>query len=232
MNIFEQALQLIKSLCFMVGSATCHQISARSFFVGSHQLPHCARCSGFFIGAGVSILYLHFNRRTNGNKPFSLGQAVTFCLGLLPLAFDGLTSYLGLRESNNILRYMTGVLFIYMLPAMVVLVKNFKPEGNNNTPIFYSNWELALIPAISSVFLLLSQIDHIAVYLILALLQAASVCFSLAYFSAMGIRWIFGRLGRHKVKAVYVRALACLAAGGLILLMSGFNRLLFNVLVG
>ena len=39
----------------LVGFAICHQIPERSFVLGGHQLPLCARCTGTFLGAVLGL---------------------------------------------------------------------------------------------------------------------------------------------------------------------------------
>ncbi len=82
-------------------SATCHRLPARSL-----QLPWgitglCARCTSFWAGvtAGVAIVLV------TGRK--ILGIPVAFLM-LLPMILDGSLQYLGLYESSNALRVMTG----------------------------------------------------------------------------------------------------------------------------
>lgn len=99
-----------------VGYAVCHRIDARSFHLGTRQIPLCARCTGQYLGALVGMIYLMIlgNRRI-GRPPRSV---------ILPLvavaifyAVDGLNSYLHLLpnmsryylyEPNNTLRLLTG----------------------------------------------------------------------------------------------------------------------------
>ena len=41
-----------------IGYAICHRIGERSFQIGDRQLPLCARCTGEFYAAGISLLAL------------------------------------------------------------------------------------------------------------------------------------------------------------------------------
>ena len=68
----------------------------------------CARCTGFYtgiiIGVLISILIPFF---------ITLEPWILFILTLsllTPMAADGLTQYFGSRESNNSLRFVTGIL--------------------------------------------------------------------------------------------------------------------------
>jgi len=96
-----------------VGSAVCHQDSAHSFLAYGQQMPLCARCTGMYLGALLSLAF-HFRQGKLGSLP---PRKVLIPLGLLFLAFalDGLNSSaasLGLGwkfyETTNLSRLITG----------------------------------------------------------------------------------------------------------------------------
>jgi len=96
-----------------VGSAVCHQDPAHSFLVYSQQMPLCARCTGMYLGALLSLAF-HFQQGKLGSLP---PRKMVIPLGLLFLAFavDGLNSWaasLGLGwnfyETTNLTRLVTG----------------------------------------------------------------------------------------------------------------------------
>lgn len=83
----------------------CHGIEPRSFAVGSAAMPICARCSGIYLGMLGGIaggLFLAGRGR--------IVPGVVAALLIVPLALDGTTQALGLRESGNLLRFVTGIL--------------------------------------------------------------------------------------------------------------------------
>lgn len=75
----------------------------RSFFIKNHQFPVCARCTGFYTGLIVFLIYNFFFEITYTPELF-----VISVLLLIPTAIDGFTQLLGYRESNNNLRFTTG----------------------------------------------------------------------------------------------------------------------------
>ena len=96
-----------------VGSAVCHQDPAHSFLVYGRQMPLCARCTGMYLGALLSLAF-HFQKGKLGSLP---PRKMVIPLGLLFLAFavDGLNSWaasLGLGwnfyETTNLTRLVTG----------------------------------------------------------------------------------------------------------------------------
>lgn len=105
-----------------IGYAVCHRIDARSFHIGSRQLPLCARCSGMYLGAVIGLAYqMVFARKRSGTPHWSV--IVPLALFVLAFGIDGTNSYLYLIKEtypgalaripnlyvpNNTLRLLTG----------------------------------------------------------------------------------------------------------------------------
>lgn len=80
----------------------CHSRPERSFFFKGKQFPICARCTGVLLGWIAGIIYCILLEVPRGY--FAL-------LVIIPLIIDGGTQSSGKRESNNVLRIITGILF-------------------------------------------------------------------------------------------------------------------------
>ncbi|MBE6494525.1 MAG: DUF2085 domain-containing protein [Methanosphaera stadtmanae] len=94
----------------------CHQRPDRSFFFRGHQFPVCSRCTGFLVGTFVFLVFACF---VQINYTFDL-----LCLSIIlqiPYIIDGSTQYLGYRESNNILRFITGFIGSFGLIIMAII---------------------------------------------------------------------------------------------------------------
>lgn len=105
-----------------VGYAICHRIDERSFHVGERQLPLCARCTGEFYAAGISLLFFSIvSPKKSGMPGWKLGAPLLFFL--IAFGIDGSNSYLYLMKEtaggaldsipnlyvpNNTLRLFTG----------------------------------------------------------------------------------------------------------------------------
>lgn len=76
----------------------CHRKSNRCFFVRGRQFHICARCTGLLVGLPLSLLLI----------PFRIYVPVPFFAFSGSLLIDGITQSMGLRESNNTLRFITG----------------------------------------------------------------------------------------------------------------------------
>jgi len=83
----------------------CHRIPERSFFIKGHQFPVCARCTGFYISLILYFIYAYFNFIN-----YNIYLLIFAIILLIPTAIDGLTQLFNKRESNNILRLITGLL--------------------------------------------------------------------------------------------------------------------------
>ena len=105
-----------------VGYAICHRIGERSFHIGDRQLPLCARCTGEFFAAAVSLFFFAIvSPRKSGMPGWKLGVPLLFFLAAFGI--DGTNSFLYLLKQtsggvldaipnlyipNNTLRLITG----------------------------------------------------------------------------------------------------------------------------
>ena len=90
----------------------CHRQLERSFAIRGHQFPICSRCTGLLLGFfGFIALAL-----INVQIPLFAGLIM-----LLPMAIDGASQLTGLRESNNLVRLLTGFLFTFGFMSIVAV---------------------------------------------------------------------------------------------------------------
>jgi uncharacterized membrane protein len=95
------------------GHGFCHQIPERSFESGGLLFPVCARDTGIYLGFLCALLAAFVIYVRSPRKPAELPPVpylVVLALFVVPMAFDGVTSYLGLRPTTNTIRYVTGFL--------------------------------------------------------------------------------------------------------------------------
>lgn len=83
----------------------CHRKPERSFFIKGHQFPVCARCTGFYISILLYTVYAYYFPITYTNEYVLFG--ILLCI---PAFLDGTTQLFEFRESNNNLRFLTGIL--------------------------------------------------------------------------------------------------------------------------
>jgi uncharacterized membrane protein len=108
-----------------IGFGLCHQLPARSFIAGGHQLPVCARDTGIYVGFVVSFALIALldrgRRRTAAPPAWLLGVGAAFVLAML---WDGVTSYAGMRATTNLLRLVTGTGVGFALTLAVAPILN------------------------------------------------------------------------------------------------------------
>ena len=96
----------------------CHRIPERTFQINGHYFPVCSRCTGFYLSLFSYFVYTFFNYVDYN------GQLIAFAiLLLLPSFFYFFSQLLGFRNSNNSLRFFTGILGGLGLGIIIKAVK-------------------------------------------------------------------------------------------------------------
>lgn len=108
-----------------IGYAVCHRIDLRSFHLGARALPLCARCSGMYLSAILTLSYFQYYRPRSGLFPGRNLRVVLVLFGVI-WAVDGFNSYLHffpnaphLYPPNNTLRLITGSMVGISLATLV-----------------------------------------------------------------------------------------------------------------
>lgn len=93
------------NVVYSIGDRLCHQKSERSLFLNGNEMPFCTRCmaiwSGLALGLGFMVLY-----SIELNEKFF----IAILLSIIPLGVDGVGQLLGLWNSTNLIRFLTGVI--------------------------------------------------------------------------------------------------------------------------
>jgi uncharacterized membrane protein len=118
--------------------SNCHQMPQRTLFVGDYPMPFCARDYGLYLGCLIGAL-LPFTRL---RLPKFLAHPLAAVAFMAPMAVDGVTqTILGLRESDNTLRVITGLLFgfglVYMFAAWIVAATSSFIDAGKERKIAY-----------------------------------------------------------------------------------------------
>lgn len=93
-------------------SDCCHQIPRRSFFIKGYQFPVCARCTGLYLGYIIGSF----------KNMFSPKMGIIF---ILIMAIDGISQLLKFTTSNNLRRFITGLLSgISIINLFRYIIKN------------------------------------------------------------------------------------------------------------
>ena len=82
----------------------CHGIPERCFYVWGVPMPICARCTAIYAGLALAVFAFFILPRMS-----EAAARMVLLVAVLPLAVDGLTQLVRLRESTNALRAGTGL---------------------------------------------------------------------------------------------------------------------------
>jgi uncharacterized membrane protein len=111
-----------------IAYAVCHRIESHSFTIAGRQLPLCARCTGIFVGAALTLAVLAVRGRGRSSRLPGRGLLAVLLGFSALMAVDGLNSYAGFFPGllpqayapQNWLRLLTGTLHGIALAALVV----------------------------------------------------------------------------------------------------------------
>jgi uncharacterized membrane protein len=197
-----------------IGYAICHRIDERSFHVFGRQLPLCARCTGEFYAAGISLLFFAFvSPKKSGMPGWKLGTPLLFFL--LAFGLDGANSYLYLLKQtspgalenipnlyipSNTLRLLTGSGMGIALASILFPAFNSSAwKAPDPSPAL--DWrKLGILTGIVLLFDLLILTDHpavlypIAIVSILGVLALLVIVFSMVWVLIMRLENEFDHL--------------------------------------
>lgn len=172
-----------------IGYAVCHRIDERSFHIDDRQLPLCARCTGEFYAAGITLLFLALvSGKKSGMPGWKLGAPLM--LFFVAFGIDGANSYLYLLKQssegvlsnipnlyipNNTLRLFTGSGMGIALAAVIFPAFN-QSVWKTYDPSPALSWKK--LGAVIGIILLIN---------LLILTESEFVLYPIAYLSVLGV---------------------------------------------
>ena len=115
----------------------CHGMPERCFTLEGVPMPICARCTGIYAGFLLGVFLMFAVRKLHRLRlPAWLAVAL-----VAPLFIDGVTQGIGLRESTNELRVITGLLAGTTLVSWVLtrFGPQTRPAGTAETADVFSS---------------------------------------------------------------------------------------------
>ena len=130
-----------------IGFSVCHQLPSRSIFIDGVKMPVDARMTGMFVGFIITIIFVLFlYSRASSMPPRHI--IIIGIVSIAFLAFDGITSYAHLRETNNMIRLSTGfpvgIFMALMLQSAFNDTKTDATEQKVLSSIKHQIWLLAI----------------------------------------------------------------------------------------
>ena len=122
-----------------LGFAACHQLPTHSLFCGTDQIPWCARCSGFYWGAFIAIIFLALFRTIRAGRP-PLPVVIILGLGTILLAADALSDMFGWRSSTGFTRLGSGLWMGLSIPPLLWSWIARHSGGDENRAVVGYSW--------------------------------------------------------------------------------------------
>lgn len=121
-------------------SFLCSQDASRSFVVADHLLPVCQRCTGLYMGMGISLIYLLVNRHyKKGLPPRSIIYVNVACLLAMPIfGFHLLDPGPAWRLWSGLI-YGNAIIFL-LLPAASIICNEGRISSGDADPSTTSFW--------------------------------------------------------------------------------------------
>ena len=108
---------MLAKFIYAAFAPTCHQIPSRCLHVYGHPLAVCARCVGIYSGFLLGTMFFPLIK---GFTAPSLPPAKAIIAVSIPIVMDVAGNFLGIWESSNPIRFMTGALWGFILPLYFI----------------------------------------------------------------------------------------------------------------
>lgn len=149
-----------------LGYAVCHQLEERSTCIHGICSPLCARCTGMYLGAILSLGYQAFKGRRAKFPPVWVIMVLVLLFGWFGV--DGMNSFLhffpkfsGIYEPTNTLRLITGIGVGLGIGTLLYVLFNRTAWSNwvNESP--FKKWHtFPLLLILAAVLIGIIQIQH------------------------------------------------------------------------
>ncbi|MFM8532910.1 MAG: DUF2085 domain-containing protein [Acidimicrobiia bacterium] len=103
---------LALAIIFAIGGVVCHQLPERSFFIGTHQLPVCARCTGLYASAVAGFVtwcLLKLVRRGGGIEVSPRSALVVLAVAAVPTVLSVAGGVSGVADGTNVGRALLAI---------------------------------------------------------------------------------------------------------------------------
>lgn len=149
-----------------LGYAVCHQLEERSFCVHGICSPLCARCTGMYLGAVLSLGYQAFHKHKAKFPPVWVIVVLVLLFGWFGI--DGTNSFLhffpnfsGLYEPTNLLRLITGFGVGLGIGAVLFVLFNRTAWSNWLDESPFKKWySFPLLLGLAAGLIVLIQTNH------------------------------------------------------------------------
>ncbi len=190
----------LSSIFDKIGFSVCHQISERTLKFGNINMPVCSRCMGIYIGFMFSliIMFIIFRKKESGFPPLYI--IILSTVFIVSAGIDGLLSYIGIYETNNLIRIITGYLSgmgISVICYPVFAYQYYKDSNDKRT--FDSVWHFIVLLFIAGIFIFTAIIKPAFLGNFYYLLNITAIIFTFIFSNLLLILFI-PRFSKKSVK--------------------------------
>lgn len=118
-------LMSVSSPIYKFCSYICHQIPARTYFLGNQPLAVCSRCFGIYFGLFGGFILYPFLRPIQESE---LLPRIWLFLAMIPMLIDWSLGFFEIWENNHLSRFLTGLILgaacaVFIVPALVEIFR-------------------------------------------------------------------------------------------------------------
>ena len=177
-------MNFLQQIADLSGFSVCHQLPDSSMLLGNIYMPVCCRCSGIYIGFFLSIviLFLMHKKRQSDMPPLYI--IIISCFFIVSTFADGLLSYLGIYETNNIIRMITGYLSGSGIAVIIYPIFIFQYYRISERIKIFETYQFYI-------FFIIITVNAIIIQVLLLLLKPAFFALFFYYFNFFCIIFTF-----------------------------------------
>jgi len=217
-------LKTLLEYFFFLGGGLCHQRIERTFKIDSLNMPVCSRCTGIYLGIFLSLItIILLERKIKGKLP-SLKIMLVSVGTILIMGADVTLSAMGIIESSNIIRFITGFTAGWFIALLLFSIANnamFKKLVKRNYLDNYKKFIIWIVAGIALATL------YIFTYQYIIVLWAAVAVLGLIAFVTFILFILFFSFNKKLAGSIdsWGKYLAAIAAGTVssIMLLSLFS---------
>lgn len=209
-------MEIISRIYCFIGGLVCHQIPERTIFIDGMPLPLCARDTGIYLGVFIALIYCIVRGKLKSDRVPSTRISVLLALLMIPMMIDAVTSYVSMRQTDNIIRLVTGIFFGMPIVLFLIPAANYKVYEMNKLKVIDGLFDLILISTINiSVCIVILRLNMLT-WSIVSTASLIGLVFIIAriFYTLMKIL----NVGSPKIIGVYTSALTIIIFGILYIL--------------
>lgn len=209
-------MEIISKIYFFIGSLVCHQMPERTIYIDGIPLPFCARDTGIYLGGAIALIYCIVRGKLKSDKVPSTRISVILALLTVPMMIDAVSSYISIRQTDNTMRFMTGIFFGMPIVLFLIPAANYKVFETNKLKVVDSYFDLLLLSFINICVGIIILKFSIPIWWIVSTASLLGLVFVITRLGYTILKLL--NIGSPKGRVIYALALTTISFGGLFIL--------------